>query len=95
MTEPAGELRLTVYGRAECHLCDDLIAALKPWQNRYNLLVEEVDIDSDADLTARYAARIPVLTLDDVEVCQYFLDEQSLQRLLDDKIGHDQPHHKY
>lgn len=77
--------RLTVYGRPECHLCDDLIAALKPWQSRYNFLVKEVNIDTDPALTSRYAARIPVLVLDDVEVSQYFLDEKQLKQALDSR----------
>lgn len=85
MTDQQDIPRATVYGRPECHLCDELVAALKPWQSRYGFLIEQVNIDTDATLTSRYAARIPVLVLDDVEVCQYFLDEKQLQQVLDDR----------
>ena len=57
--------------------------------------LEEVDIDTDAALTSRYAARIPVLVLDDVEVSQYFLDEQQLQQAIDDRIRLDLARQKY
>lgn len=85
MTDQQDVPKLTVYGRPECHLCDELIAALKPWQSRYNFLVEEVNIDTDAALTSRYAARIPVLAVDDVEVSQYFLDEKQLRQALENR----------
>ncbi|MEQ8290010.1 MAG: glutaredoxin family protein [Gammaproteobacteria bacterium] len=85
MTDQQDVPILTVYGRPECHLCDELIAALKPWQSRYNFLVEEVNIDTDAALTSRYAARIPVLAVDDVEVSQYFLDEKQLRQALENR----------
>ena len=72
------EVLLTVYSRAECHLCEDMLDALKKWQDRFNFTVEIVDIDQDSSLTARYAARIPVLTAADVEICQYHLDVEAL-----------------
>ncbi len=82
MSKQQDVLTLTIYGRKDCQLCDKLIAALTPWQNRYTFAIHEVDIDTDTELTSLYAARIPVLTLGDVEICQYFLDEQRLQQVL-------------
>ncbi len=47
---------LTLYGRAWCHLCDDMRAALEPIAGRVRRAHRMVDIDVDADpvLGARY-----------------------------------------
>ena len=41
--------------------------------------VEVVDISDDADLTARYGARIPVLLADGDFVCCYHLDRERVR----------------
>lgn len=38
----------------------------------------EVDIDRDPELVRMYDAMVPVLCLDDREVCHYFLDSEAL-----------------
>lgn len=51
-------MRLTLYTRDECHLCDqamDVLAAARAPD------YESVWIDGDADLEARYGLRVPVL----------------------------------
>ncbi len=68
-------LLLTVYGRGYCHLCDDMIAALHALQGRFAFALNIVDVDSDADLDARWGEKIPVLLCGERELCHYFLDE--------------------
>lgn len=75
-----GNLILSIYSRPECHLCEEMFEALKPWQKRYGFVINIVDIDSDIELTKRFAARIPVLLSSDVEICQYYLDEAALKQ---------------
>lgn len=74
--------RFTVYGRAGCHLCEQMLAALRPWQRRYGFEIEVVDIDADPQLFDRYNTRVPVLAEGAVEICYYFLDEPLLERHL-------------
>ncbi|MHB1175049.1 MAG: glutaredoxin family protein [Sulfuriferula sp.] len=70
---------LTVYLRRYCHLCDDLLAALAPYKSQLDFTVQEVDIDLDPALEARFGTLIPVLTgPDGVEICHYFLDAAAL-----------------
>jgi len=66
---------LTVYGRAYCHLCDDMIAALQVLQGRFVFELQVIDVDADAALDARYGERVPVLMHGSQELCHYFLDE--------------------
>lgn len=73
---------LTVYERAGCHLCDDMLAALAEWQAELGFEVERVDVDGVPEIAARYGPKVPVLVHDSTEVCHYFLDLDALRRAL-------------
>ncbi|BCX89716.1 hypothetical protein MIN45_P2089 [Methylomarinovum tepidoasis] len=49
--------RWVLYGTAACHLCEQAEALLK----QAGCDFDKIDITADADLTARYGVRIPVL----------------------------------
>lgn len=53
-------LDVTLYGRADCCLCDKLREALRPLESELGLVVHEVDIDSVHDLRARFSLLIPL-----------------------------------
>ena len=76
--------RLTVYERAGCHLCDDMVATLAEWQAELGFEVERVDVDSSPTLAARYGAKVPVLVHGAHEVCHFFLDLDALRRSVGD-----------
>ncbi len=67
-------MRLTVYSRTWCHLCDDLCAALEPIATRYGVGVDVIDVDNDPALEALHGERVPVLFAGDQELCHYHLD---------------------
>jgi glutaredoxin len=73
---------LTLYGRAWCHLCEDMRAALEPLLAEFGAHVEIIDVDSDPLLEARYNELVPVLMCDGVELCRYRLDEQRVRSAL-------------
>jgi glutaredoxin len=73
---------LTLYGRAWCHLCDDMRAAQEPLLAEFGAQVEIVDIDADSLLEARYNELVPVLVCDGVELCHYHLDEGRVRAAL-------------
>ena len=52
-------LRLILYVKPGCHLCDEARSAIH--MANPDLVVEEKDITTDPELTARLGARIPVL----------------------------------
>jgi hypothetical protein len=80
MAEP--RLALTLLGRAGCHLCEDLRAALNPYAARFHLAVKEIDITGQAELEARYGWDIPVLLAGETEICRHYLDERALRAWL-------------
>ncbi len=76
-------LRLTLYIRTYCHLCDDMRAAVEPWRTRLGLELVEVDVDDDPALEARLGERVPLLMGGDEEICHYFFDEDAFKRWLE------------
>ncbi|MCF7695167.1 glutaredoxin family protein [Mycetohabitans sp. B2] len=77
--------RLTLYGRAWCHLCDDMRTQLDAlWPSTSGIVVDVVDIDADPVLQAQYDEAVPVLLLDGVELCRYRLDPVRVARALAD-----------
>ena len=54
---------LTLLGRAYCHLCDEMLAALAPLGAAHGAVVAVVDIDAPAHahLEAEWGERVPVL----------------------------------
>ena len=75
-------LKLTVYSRAYCHLCDDMIAGLRALQAAIPLELEVIDVDGDAGLEARYGELVPVLAAEGAELCHYRLDVAKVNEYL-------------
>lgn len=73
---------LVLYGRAWCHLCEEMRAALAPLAAAAGARLEMVDVDSDPALVARYDELVPVLLCDGVELCHYRLDEARVRATL-------------
>lgn len=75
---------LIVYGREECHLCQDMILALQNLQKQVSFDFRVIDIDSDPDLITLYGEKIPALvsSADNQEICHYFLDLAALDDYL-------------
>jgi len=77
---PDQALRLTLYTRADCPLCDEAKAALRRARDELGDRFEfnEVDIEGDARLTELYGQLIPVVTCGDETL---FVGKVSLHRL--------------
>ncbi|HUA22545.1 MAG TPA: glutaredoxin family protein [Steroidobacteraceae bacterium] len=74
---------LTVVHRRDCHLCEQMVAALRELGRAMPLPpIELVDVDGDPTLVRRHGLDVPVLLLDGVVVCRHRLDAGELKRLL-------------
>jgi len=76
---------IIVYSKPGCHLCEDAMNVLRGLQSELGLEIRECDITEDEALHRKYFERIPVVTLDGVEVCEYFLDEPLLRKRLESR----------
>ena len=73
---------ITLYGRPDCHLCDEARAALERVRSTHPFRLAEVDIEADDALFKRYLERIPVVVLDGEELFEFFVDEERLRETL-------------
>lgn len=76
----------TLYSRSWCHLCEDMLAALRALETPGRQFeVDVVDVDADPALVARFDELVPVLygALDEPELCHYFLDEAAVRRYIE------------
>ena len=70
----ARPLELTVYSRAGCHLCEEMIASLQEMRARFSFTLDVVDVDRDPVLAARFGTEIPVLAHGGHELCRHRID---------------------
>jgi len=73
---------LTVLSRAYCHLCEELIAALKQYQGRYSFEIEVIDVESSPRLEEKWGDKVPVLLDGDREICHYYIDHDAVDARL-------------
>jgi hypothetical protein len=78
--------RFTLYSRSYCHLCDDLLAALRKLVGD-EISVNVIDIDLHTELVQRYDELVPVLIgcrdgQPEQQLCYYFLDENAVKGFL-------------
>ena len=73
---------LTLYHREDCCLCDEMKEVIESLRDEIPLRLEEIDIDTDADLARRYGTDIPVLLIDGREAFRHRLTPDELRRAL-------------
>jgi glutaredoxin len=76
-------LRVTLYAKAGCHLCDEAREHLEDLAAEIALELDEVDIRSDATLFERYRYRIPVIVVDGVERLEGRISSAEVRALAD------------
>jgi glutaredoxin len=73
---------VVLYGRPGCCLCDEAREVLLRVRGSHPFQFEERDIERDDSLLRTYLERIPVVTIDGVEVFEFFVDEAELAQRL-------------
>src|SRR5947207_14090528 len=71
---------VVLYKAAECHLCERAEGELAPLAEELGLEPEQVAIDGDPELEARYRELIPVVELDGERVCTYYVQPEPFRR---------------
>ncbi len=75
-------MRVTLYGKPDCHLCDDVKAVLERLAQEYGLAIEVVDITQDTGLWERYWDAIPVVEIEGGPTLVSKITEYRLRRVL-------------
>ena len=74
--------KLTVLSREYCHLCEDMISALRTLQGRFSFDIQVVDVDNHPEVEAKWGDKVPVLLDGEIEICHYHLDVAALDARL-------------
>jgi glutaredoxin len=62
--QTSSPLHVVIYGRAECHLCDEAEAVLKARQLRHGFRLIKIDVDQSPALIEQFGKCVPVVTID-------------------------------
>jgi len=79
---PRAPVRLTLYGRRYCHLCEEMLSALESMRAEYEFEIDVVDVDMSETLERRYGELVPVLVHAESTLCHYFLDRGAVTAYL-------------
>jgi hypothetical protein len=75
-------LRFTLYSRAGCGLCEEMLEELAALPAAQGIAVQVTDVDRDPALRDRYGHKIPVLMLAGELVCHGRLDQDEVHKAL-------------
>jgi thioredoxin reductase (NADPH) len=73
---------LTVYSRNYCHLCEEMVEALRGLQGLGRFEIAIVDVDADPELERRHGDKVPVLMHGERELCHYRLESSAVTAYL-------------
>lgn len=76
------KIRVTLYTRPGCHLCEEARREILRAGRRDDYTLEEVDIDSDPELKARYGFDIPVVRVGDTVAFKHRLTAEEFRKQL-------------
>ena len=75
-------VRVAVYHAEGCHLCERALAQVRALHEELGFALEEVEIDGDAELEARYREWLPVVEIDGERIFTYYVHEEAFRRKL-------------
>jgi glutaredoxin len=75
-------VRIVLYSRPGCGLCDEAREVLEAQRSRTPFDLDEVDISGDDAMELEYGIRIPVVEIDGEEAFEISVDPTELARLV-------------
>jgi glutaredoxin len=80
-------MRVEIYTKADCHLCDEAKAVLRSVKKRVPFEWVEVDISTQDDLYRKYRYDIPVIMIDGRMAFRHRVTEAELENRLRQPAG--------
>jgi len=74
--------KVTLYTRAGCCLCEDAKRVLEAARGLASFDLDEIDIDSNAELRQAYNDEVPVIAINGSKAFKYRVTEQELLKKL-------------
>ena len=76
------DLRVVVYSRRVCPLCDEAWELLLAYQKRWGFTLDKVDVDESAELKEQFGNCVPVVVIDGKVRFRGHVNPVLLERLL-------------
>ena len=76
------KIKVEIYSKPECHLCDEAKSVLVKVQQEIPFDFFEVDITSDQELFTEYKEQIPVVFICGKKAFKFRVNEKELRRKL-------------
>jgi len=76
-------VKVTLYTRRGCHLCDEAKLAIDSARRHGGFDYEEFDIDSDPELRNLYNEEVPVIAINGRKAFKYRLTAEELMKKLE------------
>ena len=81
-TQPVPEIEITLYGRRDCHLCDDAERIVEQVAGGYPVRIRKIDIDTDPELGRLYSEQVPVILVNGRKVAKLHVDPGLRRRIV-------------
>jgi glutaredoxin len=78
-------IRVVVYGKPGCHLCDEAQEELRRFQADFVFEIAKVDIESDPKLFDEMKHDIPVIEVDGKRLWKYRVPPKAFRKVMEEK----------
>ena len=75
-------LRIEIYSKPDCHLCDVAKEVIKKAENEFDLELVEINIEEDEASFHKYRYDIPVVMINGRKAFKHRVDEDKLRKRL-------------
>jgi glutaredoxin len=73
------KVKVIIYSKPDCHLCEEAKAVMRGAGCSDLFTIEEVNIETDAELLARYRYDIPVIMIEGTEAFRHRLKAEAFK----------------
>lgn len=73
-------IRVDIYSRPGCHLCDDAKEVIERVRRQYPFELRVINVETDPELEAAYGTEIPVVVINGNKAFKYRVDEGEFTR---------------
>lgn len=73
-------IRIEMYLRPGCHLCDEAKDVIERVQRRFPFVFRTINIEGDSKLETEYGSEIPVIFINGSKAFKYHVDQATLEK---------------
>lgn len=79
----AAEIEITIYGRDDCHLCDEAEEVVRNVARGQPVRIRKIDIEQSPELRRLYREQVPVVMVNGQRMFKFRVDAERLRRKLE------------